>query len=485
MKKIIKTCLISLKNILRVTAFTVLLCLLLNIWISWFKLRTVNGALNFEAFYAQEDDSIDVLFVGSSHAFINVNTGVLWNEYGIPSFVLGANNQPIWNSYYDLKEALKTQSPKLVVLEILNASGDFDYLEHSYNITNTSGMRWNLNRLEAMRAGVPDSDTLIDDILNFEEYHNRYTGIGMADIATNNLESYSGVVFKGFYDYIRVDPIAEPVFDHELESGSVMLRKEEYYYRLIMELCRDEDIPLMIMVAPDGTYSDGVRQIYNYAGEIADEYGVDYVDFNEFYHEMDLDFSTDFADIRHLNHLGNRKFTSFLGEYITGHFDLPDRREEDNSVYDSWEENCLIAERRMDAWRLSDTFDTASYVEELGNLGDDYLVILQISDISLITDEARCFLAACGISSMRPFDDRIRIIEGTSVTELTQNEYGLYYEEYYDFHHLVVCADGIYYDGSPVAEPHDGVDIVVIDKHTGGLIDNVTLWGGSVWREVS
>ena len=58
---------------------------------------------------------IDVLFLGSSHVHCNVNTQLLWDEYGMAAYLMTGAEQPLWNSYYNLKEALKTQKPRLVV----------------------------------------------------------------------------------------------------------------------------------------------------------------------------------------------------------------------------------------------------------------------------------------------------------------------------------------------------------------------------------
>ena len=90
---------------------------LLEVWAVWFKKKSYDGSLMMQNFYGQPENSIDLLCIGSSHAFIDINTGVLWDEYGIPSYVLGGSLQPFWNTYYNLQEAVKTQTPRLVVLQ--------------------------------------------------------------------------------------------------------------------------------------------------------------------------------------------------------------------------------------------------------------------------------------------------------------------------------------------------------------------------------
>ena len=175
LKGIVKQGLISVKNIVRVTAFVLVVAVLLDIWAVWFKKKSYDGSLMLQNFYEQPENSIDLLCIGSSHAFIDINTGVLWDEYGIPSYVLGGSLQPFWNTYYNLKEAVKTQTPRLVVLEALACDISTEYSEHGMIINNVSGMHWNMNKLESIRASVCDTDGLIDYTLLFEEFHSRYS----------------------------------------------------------------------------------------------------------------------------------------------------------------------------------------------------------------------------------------------------------------------------------------------------------------------
>ena len=76
-----------------------------------------DGVTPIRDFYSFPEDSIDVLMLGSSHLGVNVDTTILCNDYGIGSYKLWGATQPVWNSYYNLAEALKTQHPKVVVLE--------------------------------------------------------------------------------------------------------------------------------------------------------------------------------------------------------------------------------------------------------------------------------------------------------------------------------------------------------------------------------
>ncbi|MBR1797159.1 MAG: SGNH/GDSL hydrolase family protein [Clostridiales bacterium] len=482
MKNILINILKSLKNIVRLAAFVLVVALLLNIWIGWFKPKGFDGLHSMENFYNQPENSIDLLCVGSSHTFIDINTGLMWDKFGIPSYVLGASLQPFWHTYYNLREATKTQTPRLVVLEALAAHLTDDYSNRGVTINNVYGMHWNMNKLESIRAGVTDTDGLLDYGMLFEEYHNRYAELDMSDVASDLGDVVKNENFKGFYDYLRTEHIPRPEFDSDVDPIP-MTNKQEYYYRMIIEFCQEEDIPLLIMVSPDGGYDNHARENYLYAGEIAAEYGVPFIDFNDYYDEIGLDFDEDFGDIGHLNHIGNRKFTTFFGNYIVSNFDLVDRRGDTTGIYDSWDENRKYLETRVENYLLQDTYDISDYYDMLFDLSDDYEVFVTISDITYVTDETRAYLGINGIPCSRPYDERRWMIRSGITTVLTSDDNGLYYEEFTGSHHLAVSSEGLYFDSHKRLDwERVGVEIVVFDRYNQLIADNVVMVGDEVWR---
>jgi len=68
--------------------------------------------------YATEDELIDLVFMGSSHCFCGVNPSVLWDTYGISAFDMAISGQDKSSTYHTLKELLKTQSPKVVCIDM-------------------------------------------------------------------------------------------------------------------------------------------------------------------------------------------------------------------------------------------------------------------------------------------------------------------------------------------------------------------------------
>lgn len=105
-----------MKNIVRILCFCMLLGLVLWKTDSVLAVKYGDGIYGMTRFYQLDNETVDVLILGSSHAFEDVNTGVLWEQHGMASYVLAGSVQLMWNTYYYLKEALKTQTPQLIIL---------------------------------------------------------------------------------------------------------------------------------------------------------------------------------------------------------------------------------------------------------------------------------------------------------------------------------------------------------------------------------
>ena len=145
-----------MKKIIKIIAFVCLIAILLLSIINVFSFTYSDGIRQIDAFYNQTDNTVDVLVLGSSHSFLNIYTEILWRDYGIASFNLSASMQPIWSSYYYLVEALKTQTPRVIVLEGYRLTETDDYLSKGTTIKNLYGMKFSKNKLEALKTSVPE-----------------------------------------------------------------------------------------------------------------------------------------------------------------------------------------------------------------------------------------------------------------------------------------------------------------------------------------
>lgn len=128
------------RSVTRIISFLIIFALVFFCWNSIFKVKDSDGIYDLTKMYDLDDDTVDVLILGSSHAFESFNTGTLWDDHGMASYICGGSVQPMWNTYYYLKEVLKTQSPKLIVLEGFCTIVDSEYADDPQIIKNNYGL---------------------------------------------------------------------------------------------------------------------------------------------------------------------------------------------------------------------------------------------------------------------------------------------------------------------------------------------------------
>ena len=107
----------SVKQAIKATAFigiflVILVCLT-------YVIRT-NGEVKgiFTGFYAEKDNTIDVMLIGSSPVYPFYSAPKIYGECGITCYPLSSHVQRPSAALPLLKEAYKTQTPEVVVFEM-------------------------------------------------------------------------------------------------------------------------------------------------------------------------------------------------------------------------------------------------------------------------------------------------------------------------------------------------------------------------------
>ena len=294
-------------------------------------LKSLDGYDQIQSYYKQKKDTVDVLFLGSSKVYCQIDTGVLWDDYGISSFDLGGAEAPTWNSYYFLKEALKTQHPKVIMYDatIIGYRQDVLYQPEVWSMTNNYGMHWNKNRYDQLRVNTEGDEQFKKLLFPLDTMHSRYKELSKNDF----IDEHNSINYKGFDYRNTVEEFETPDVSGMTESF-VCDEKHEKYLRLMIEYAKEKDIPFVVMVTPYVVTPDE-QGYFNYVEEICNEMGVTYIDFNKMYDELGLDFTKDMAEIVHLNFSGNKKLTDYLGKYVKENYELVDHR--GDSKYSSWD----------------------------------------------------------------------------------------------------------------------------------------------------
>lgn len=319
-----------------------------------------------------------VLVLGSSHAFEDFNTGTLWDEYGMASYVLGGSMQPLWNSYYYLKEALKTQTSELVILEGYLVTGDSEFLDGL--IKNTYGLKWSLDKIAAIKASAPE-EKWGEFLLEYAQYHARYTDLEIEDFKKNQGNRLFDD-WKGFGCNMRTTSLEYVDMSSVIEKTEVFY-KTELYYRKIIVLAQNNNIPIAIVISPYAGINEYAQQKFNLVRDIAAEYDVSFLNCNLLVEEIGLDYSTDVSDEAHLNYRGNQKFSRYIGKYLKETFEISDRRGDDR--YDTWQRNADFIRQMIKDQILIKMYDKNRILQLIQD--PNYWIVISVDGFCNTSDE--------------------------------------------------------------------------------------------------
>ncbi|MCR4998008.1 MAG: hypothetical protein K6A61_12020 [Butyrivibrio sp.] len=298
-----------------------------------FCIKSAHGINQARGLYYQPQNTIDVVMMGSSHVHCDIDTGLLWNEHGIASYDYSAAEQPLWCTYYYLREFCKYQNPKVVVLDLYSPARFKDDYQYVWLNQNLNGMRFSMNKLGMIVDSV-EPRKIVNIFPDFITYHGRVDTLKAEDFLYPFTVRKDLQNFKGFTPYLKREPQEEPIIDETASVGVTV--KSEIYLTKIIEYTQENDIELFLVVTPYITSAED-EKVYNRLKEIAEYYGVQFNSTNYDYGEIGLDFEKDFNDESHLNYWGAYKFTHYLGGELKRRFEIPDRRGEKG--YDSWQKN--------------------------------------------------------------------------------------------------------------------------------------------------
>ncbi len=281
----------------------------------------VEGAFIAE-YYEEENKDFDVIFIGDCEVYENFSPVVLWENYGINSYIRGSAQQYIWQSYYLLEDTLNYSTPDVVIFNVLSLQYG-EAQSEAYNRMSLEGMRWSSSKVKSILASMTSEESFLDYVFPILRYHTRWSELTSADI--QYMFSSEKVTFNGYY--MRVDalpaenvPTGKPLGDYSFDDNAWK------YLDMMVELCEEKGITLILIKAPSlypYWYDEWDEQVVEYA----EAHGLTYINFLELTDEIGIDYNTDTYDAGlHMNLSGAEKLADYLGGVLSEEFGLEDRR---------------------------------------------------------------------------------------------------------------------------------------------------------------
>lgn len=318
--------------------------------------------------FLEEPQQYDVLFFGDSR-FVNCLFPMeLWEDYGIAGYNLSCYGNTMPVNYWSMMNALDYASPKVVVLAVNGVRKDLKVTGSSSDL-HTAFDFFPLSRTKVRALeDLMDDPYAVDDYGNryvdmkweyyftLGKYHERWSELGPNDLkGRRNVQKGADMMF-GVAPTEEYDIIGDDRYAEEQGVGYA-------YMRRMIEECLNRGIEILLVHLPYPA-SENAQMHANTVGSIAEEYGVNYVDF--VWLDSVVDYAVDCYDQQaHLNPSGGLKVTDYIGAYLMAHYDLKDRR--NDASYVNWTE----ARKQYRAYKREMIADQDSIEEVLLMLHDD------------------------------------------------------------------------------------------------------------------
>ena len=277
-------------------------------------------------YYELTGEGHDVLFLGDCETYESYTPPTLFASYGITSVIRGTPQQLMWHSYYLLKDTLRYETPRAVVLNVY-AMRYGEPQNEAYNRLALDGMKWSWVKAAAIRASMTDEETFASYLFPLLRYHDRWGELGADD--WTYLFDRKTVSHNGYLMQTGVKPMTGVPEPFPLADDALPKRAWEYLDR-IRALCEEKKTELILVKAPTNSwsywwYDEWESQISDYA----ETHGLSYYNFINCQEEIGLDWSTDTYDEGvHLNVSGAEKLTDYFGKLLSEQHRLPDHRTE-------------------------------------------------------------------------------------------------------------------------------------------------------------
>lgn len=260
-------------------------------------------------FSLEKPNSVDTVFIGSSHVYCGIDVNILNHEYGMNSIMLATTSQTMDLSYYAAMAAIEMQHPKTIVLEVFGMRADAEQSELASRSLLNDLPNWSRAKYLAARNAVNPAYYYYYPIA---EVHSNWWKISSSDLIPQ--------IPKRGERYSLYSDTVVPVEEWETIDKSVTAALpsiSKMWLEEIVDICEKNGVELVLYTIP---FPSTAKQqaIFNGLADFAEERGIEYYNLLGEYEKVGINAHTDFMDDHHLNRSGQEKVTRYLAEHCLG-----------------------------------------------------------------------------------------------------------------------------------------------------------------------
>lgn len=492
-------------NIFQVAGFILFLCLVILVFCKLTYLFRGNeygydDRIAVVGIKEEEKNSLDMIYIGGSAAFTYWEPLKAYSDCGFTSYDLAANSIQAEHILPLIKYAQKYQNPELYVIGVRS----FQYYSEQGNEiglrVTADALDIGVNRAKLIKQYLSNRTMDTDELAlywDIAKYHTNIEALKnpMAWKLIDNSEKSrkKGAGIRTSWTYL------EPPRDFQTEERAALLPKAEETLFELLEYCKGQDLNVLFVVCPY-YLSQQEYSIYNRIGDIVSSYDYPFLNTNDYYDEMGIDFAEDFYNVDHVNSLGAAKYTNFLETYLTENYNLPDHRQDEkyaewSDLADEYAKVMEESENGVRSWIATakqavslkeNIIGTDNFASWTNLVNDSRYTIICIGDSSGFTGssyENKKIFQQMGWTGIETGGQFFNASCGASALESEVDENGNYVVNIMEEGLQTSCVVGnaehgysITIDGEEYSRKNQkGINVVVIDNKYRTIMDSISL----------
>ena len=291
----------------------------------------------FEDFYALPQNSLNMVFIGSSHSYCTFDPELFDNHFAISSYQMGTPLQHLDTSYYELLEIYRTQTPDVVVLETY-----WDVLDDRFEMKQANSFFEVLQNEELKKEYIQKVFPLSEKIkyyllpIRFQQDYFAYEANEISKkieqtygVQKKKIQYQEGEEYYRSKGYVYCNMGMLPGEYNETNQFRGLDGKnweidetQAGYVKKIAALCKQKGSELVMVTAPIALvsmdYIQNYDKIHQKMAALAEEVHANYIDYNVINQQIGMLTNENFRDDAHLNDSGvqivDRHFINWLTE---------------------------------------------------------------------------------------------------------------------------------------------------------------------------
>ena len=275
-------------------------------------------------FYLEDKDSLDIVFLGASEVYNDFSPALAYSSTGITSYMFAVSYNPISLYKYELKEILKSQNPKILVVSIdpicYDNKSDLNSYSAMRSLSDTMPLSTNKINLIMERG----TDSFYSHLFPTAKYHGQWTKPSKIKVLFHPyLRGYN--ILRGDLCHTVVG-MMDPEKFHRDGSWLALRQEAKEYLNEFLDICDESGIENILFVSFPHVLSDAslYRRYQRHAEveRILMDRGYEYLDLDSMSKELNLDLDYDWNSDEHLSFHGLQKFTPWLMNILIQKYNL-------------------------------------------------------------------------------------------------------------------------------------------------------------------